>query len=299
MKGKIIEYTWWLKKEGYEESTIRARTYIIQNLVKRSADLLNPENVKDLIAQVDTWSESRKKVVTDTYTNFLSMLGLKWQPPRYKVTQKIPFIPTEKEIDDLIANAGPKTSPALKIAKETGARIGEILQLKWIDLDEEHRTLKIQAEKGSNSRILSVSTELISMVKTLPKESEYIFGSATYGHGLQKDFGRMLSLTRKTLARKLQNPRLLKITYHTIRHWKGTIEYHKTKDIIHVQQLLGHKSINNTMIYINLERAIFKESNEEFTVRAVDTLEEACKIMEVGFEYVCDMDGKKLFRKRK
>ena len=74
---------------------------------------------------------------------------------------------------------------------------------------------------------------------------------------------------------------------------------HKTKDIIHVQQLLGHKSIQNTMIYINLERAIFKEANDEFTVRTVDTLEEACKLMEVGFEYVCDMDDKKLFRKRK
>jgi len=109
----------------------------------------------------------------------------------------------------------------------------------------------------------------------------------------------MLALARKTLARKLQNPRLLKITYHTIRHWKGTIEYHKTKDIIHVQQLLGHKNINNTMIYINLERAIFKESNDEFTVRAVETLEEVCKFLEVGFEYICDMNDKKLFRKRK
>ena len=74
---------------------------------------------------------------------------------------------------------------------------------------------------------------------------------------------------------------------------------HKTKDMIHVQQILGHKSIQNAMIYINLERAIFKESNDEFTVRAVDTLEEACKLMEVEFEYVCDMDDKKLFRKRK
>jgi hypothetical protein len=29
------------------------------------------------------------------------------------------------------------------------------------------------------------------------------------------------------------------------------------------------------------------------------TLEEACKLLEVGFEYVTDMDGYKLFRKRK
>jgi len=80
---------------------------------------------------------------------------------------------------------------------------------------------------------------------------------------------------------------------------KGTMEYHKTKDILHVKELLGHKNINNTLIYINLERAVFKTSNDEFTVRAVNTLEEACKLLEVGFEYVTDINGKKLFRKRK
>jgi hypothetical protein len=36
-----------------------------------------------------------------------------------------------------------------------------------------------------------------------------------------------------------------------------------------------------------------------FTVRAVNTLEEACKLLEVGFEYVTKVDGKKIFRKRK
>jgi hypothetical protein len=46
--------------------------------------------------------------------------------------------------------------------------------------------------------------------------------------------------------------RLLKISFVTIRHWKGTMEYHRTKDILHVKQLLGHKQIQNTMFYINL-----------------------------------------------
>jgi len=77
------------------------------------------------------------------------------------------------------------------------------------------------------------------------------------------------------------------------------MEYHKTKDILHVKEVLGHKNINNTLIYINLERAVFKTGNDEFHVKVVDTLEEACKLLEVGFGYVTDMDGKKLFRKRK
>ena len=53
-----------------------------------------------------------------------------------------------------------------------------------------------------------------------------------------------------------------------------------------------------------LEEALFQES-DEFTVRVAETVDEAVKLVETGFEYVTDMtngDGKstvKIFRKRK
>lgn len=76
------------------------------------------------------------------------------------------------------------------------------------------------------------------------------------------------------------------------------MEYHKNKDLAHVQRLLGHKSILNTMIYVNLEQAIFEES-DDYIVKTASNIDEASKLLEVGFEYVTDMEGMKLFRKRK
>jgi hypothetical protein len=84
-----------------------------------------------------------------------------------------------------------------------------------------------------------------------------------------------------------------------IRHWFGTNEYHKRPDMDHVRRLLGHKTILNTQMYVNMEKAFFAESNEDYTVKVASTVEEATALIEVGFEYVTDMDGKKLFRKRK
>jgi integrase len=104
---------------------------------------------------------------------------------------------------------------------------------------------------------------------------------------------------RRTAARKFNNPRLAKITFTTFRHWKATMEYHKTKDILYVMRLLGHNSLKTTLIYIDLETALFREANDEFTVKVADTLEQASKLLEVGFEYVCDMQGKCIFKKRK
>jgi len=63
----------------------------------------------------------------------------------------------------------------------------------------------------------------------------------------------------------------------------------------------GHQTINTTLIYIDLEHAIFRTKNDQFTVRVAETVEEACQLIEVGFEYVTGdyVDGGKIFRKRK
>ncbi len=34
--------------------------------------------------------------------------------------------------------------------------------------------------------------------------------------------------------------------------------YHKTKDMYYVMQALGHKNINNTLLYVQLEEALFQ-----------------------------------------
>jgi plastocyanin domain-containing protein len=56
----------------------------------------------------------------------------------------------------------------------------------------------------------------------------------------------------------------------------------------------------NTEISINLEQAIFSEGEDnEYTTRITKTVKGARALIEVGFEFVTDMDGYKLFRKRK
>ncbi len=75
--------------------------------------------------------------------------------------------------------------------------------------------------------------------------------------------------------------------------------YHKTRDILKVKELSGHVNVNNTLIYLHLERALFNLESYEFNVKTPKTVEEASKLLEVGFDYVCDLDDFKLFRKRK
>jgi hypothetical protein len=73
------------------------------------------------------------------------------------------------------------------------------------------------------------------------------------------------------------------------------MEYHKTKDILYVMRLLGHKNIKNTLIYTQL--VTFED--DDYLCKAANTVKEATELIEAGYEYVCDMDKIKLFRKRK
>jgi hypothetical protein len=73
------------------------------------------------------------------------------------------------------------------------------------------------------------------------------------------------------------------------------MEYHKTKDILHVKERLGYKSVNTTEIYMDL----IDFENDDFYSATAGTIEEAKKLVESGFEFVCDVRDVKLFRKPK
>lgn len=74
-----------------------------------------------------------------------------------------------------------------------------------------------------------------------------------------------------------------------------SMEYHRTKDILHVMKILGHKNIQNTLKYTQLVNF----EDDEYICKVAKTLEDACALMEAGFEDVCEIRDAKLFRKRK
>ena len=61
----------------------------------------------------------------------------------------------------------------------------------------------------------------------------------------------------------------------------------------------GLRDHGNLLICINLENVLFQNADENCYFEVATTLDEVCKIIEIGFEYVTEMNGVNLFRKRK
>jgi integrase len=82
---------------------------------------------------------------------------------------------------------------------------------------------------------------------------------------------------------------------YDLRHYFATTLYHQTKDILFVKAKMGHKRIATTLLYTQL----LDLKDDEWTVRVASSIYEFTALLESGFEYVSDYEGRKVLRKRK
>jgi len=203
----------------------------------------------------------------------------------------------ERELDDLIAGCSRIIGTFLLLLKETAMRAGEAYNLGWENIDFERKMIMLNdPEKHSNPRIFKVSDRLLNMLALLKIRKRR---GSIFGYGNINNLRRTFERQRRSLAHKLGNPRLQRITFHTFRHWKATMLAHQTKDPFFVMNYLGHKNIMNTMRYVHLSQLIFEQEKEEYICKVARTIDEAAELIEAGFEHVCEIEGARLFRKRK
>jgi len=60
-------------------------------------------------------------------------------------------------------------------------------------------------------------------------------------------------------------------------------------------RLLGHRSIKNTLLYTQL----MDTEEDDYICKVAEKTKDIAKLIEDGFEYVCDLENLKFFRKRK
>src|SRR3989442_1905145 len=290
-QSEIVSFLLWMQREGYSTSTIKNVRKIVVRLNARLGTLLDGEAVKDYVARLQVRGGT-KLTTLKAYASYTRWKGIEFRFPRVQDTEPaLPFIPLENELDAIIAGSSRKLSTLLMLLKETGCRIGEALRLEWPDLDSESCSVNIRAEKSSRNRQAKISQRLTALILRLPRKNKFVFSGTMTG-----TLRNHLDKTRKRLAIKIENPRLTRIHFHTFRHWYATKTYHRTKDLLFTQRVLGHRSLNSTLRYTQL---VNWENEDEFICKTAKSLPEATSLIEAGFEYVTEMDGVKLLKKRK
>ena len=277
---------WDLKKNGLAENTIESTGKRLRILAKR-VDLDNPEKVKEYIANLPK-STSYKKLLCISYDKYVKFNGLFWEKPKYHAKSELPYVATEETVDKIIGCASKRCVPLFTVIKKTGIRPIELHRLAERDYNSERGTLRIPETKFGNPRELELDDKTQAMFNNYIARYGFKFPNST-------KLRRAWTYARNKAFQVYRDPVIKQVRLYDLRHFKATMTYHKTKDILHVKKVLGHKRIETTLIYTHL----INFESDEWTSAVAATVEECCKMIDGGFEYVCDFEGKKIFRKRK
>jgi integrase len=284
-----------MKKNAYADSTIKATGKRLRHL-ERNCNLKDPEAVKGYIANKQC-SNANKEALIEAYDKVMKSLNLEWQKPFYKRYDKLPKIPTEEKLNMLISHASPRMALYLSMSKDLGTRPVELTWLKVADINLQNGTVNITGAKytvGRNGKLKTPTLEMLKIYINRKRLSQNDRVFPTTSENMSAYYRRL----RNALAEKLQDPTIRQIRLYDFRHFKATMEYHKTKDLLHVKALLGHKDLRTTLRYTQLLETL---GNDEYHCKTATNTKEASDLIENGFEYVATVPNENLmlFRKRK
>ena len=138
-------------------------------------------------------------------------------------------------------------------ALDTGCRQGELLALRWQEVNLDRRELRILADtaKDNEDRILPISARLLAILEMARHDpagnvlgpQAYVFGSAI------GERTKSLKTAWRTVCRKAQ---ISDLRFHDLRHEAGSRFLEAGWPLHHVQHMLGHGDIKTTSTYLNV-----------------------------------------------
>jgi integrase len=171
---------------------------------------------------------------------------------------------TFEEAERIVSAAAPEWRTFIITALKTGLRVGELLALKWEDVDlvagqlVVRRTLWHGQEgppKGGRNRKVPLSNEAVAVLKAHRHlKGAYVFCEAD---------GRRLTHSRvkdvvPSACRKAQLAK--RLTTHGLRHTFASHLVMRGVSLIAVKELLGHESIEMTLRYSHLSPDVKRDA---------------------------------------
>jgi integrase len=197
----------------------------------------------------------------------------------------------ESEEQRLLAAAPPLLQRIIIAALETCCRCGELLALRWRDVNLDGRTLRIRAEtaKDAEERILPISTRLaatLEMARTDPAGHDYPGAALVFGELGQPIRSIKKSWETTVLKAHGYTPvwkhgglapearahlRAIDLHFHDLRHEAASRLLEAGWPLHHVQEMLGHASLDQTTTYLNVKIVGLQES-----MRKLDDVRSRC-----------------------
>jgi len=181
----------------------------------------------------------------------------KIKQPKLPAQQRVKAIPAEKVVAFLKACDKAALGPLMRFAISTGARRGEIVALKWEDVDFDQKTVSIRRSVTESKRDGEVEkapksasgNRTIALPKKIIEELKYLYDHRVCDYVFDNQNGgrRSLSGLSSSTRRLMLKHGLSGSSLHDLRHTHATQLLNKKHNIKAVSQRLGHADVNITL----------------------------------------------------
>lgn len=234
-----------------------------QNIEHYKSELLRKRNLspKSVNNYLSILSKCLKSALETEFLKTLPRIKRLKVPP-----QSYDYL-SEAETNILLDQATGKWCDMILLAVKTGLRFGELIALKWKDIDFKAGTLTVSrnivhsiegSPKNNRARIIPLTNEVIEMLCRKEKDNEYIFCNSNR---------EPLHYTycRKKLHRFCKLAGIRIINWHTLRHSFASHLAARGVSVFAIKDLLGHSDIKMTMRYSHVNLPVLRN--------AIDALE--------------------------
>jgi len=161
--------------------------------------------------------------------------------------QRLRYLERE-EAERLVRYCNSYTKRMVVIALSTGMRKGEILGLKWTDIDFRRGIIYLLDTKNSDRREVPMNEAVKQAFVKQPKykDSPYIFCNK---------YGKPFRDIRKSFFTALKKAGIINFRFHDLRHTFASQLVMSGVDLNTVRELMGHKSLRMTLRYAHLSPA--------------------------------------------
>ena len=255
-----------IRLRGLTDNTVKSYCTYIRTFLNFMESELHREPSEadyDDLRHFIQWLQSSRGLADRTINASISQLRFfhmyvlhrAWDPtqlPLRKFDTYLPYVPTQDEVMTFITSIPDiKVKAMVSLLYGSGLRVGEVCSLRYEDIERRNLRVHIRHSKSRSDRYAVLSKLSLDIL------TQYWFACGRpRGYLFPKQSGEDRPIDTFYLSRHIHQheenlgwPR--RITCHTFRHAFGTHLYENGVDLLEIKELMGHKSLTSTVIYIH------------------------------------------------
>ena len=266
---------------GYSSSTLFNYSRAVGSLAlhfKKSPLELDDDEINSFL-----FSVAKEKKASSTYFKHM-VYGLRFffrlydredrviKLPTIKNDRKLPVVLSRGELKRLFTVPQRlKQRVLFALIYSAGLRVGEVCNLKISDIDSERMQIRVVKSKGKCDRYVILSPYILQGLRKYIKSSKpksYLFNGKLKGEPLSK------SAVQQSFRLAVKKAGITKdVSVHSLRHTYATHLLEEGVDIVTIKELLGHATIETTMMYLHVAKLNRKNAHSPLDTLYKDSKE--------------------------